>query len=71
MQAPSADTADERADDYDEVQAVNLRGIWARMKHELKQMREQGSGAIVNCSSLGGLVGLPQRGAYRVCSMCG
>ena len=27
------------------------------MKHELRQMRTQGSGAIVNCSSLGGLVG--------------
>ena len=28
-------------------------------------MREQGNGAIVNCSSLGGLVGLPQRAAYH------
>jgi len=28
-------------------------------------MREQGSGAVVNCSSLGGLVGLPSRAAYH------
>jgi NAD(P)-dependent dehydrogenase (short-subunit alcohol dehydrogenase family) len=35
------------------------------MKHELRQMRAQGSGAIVNCSSLGGLVGLPNRAAYH------
>ena len=35
------------------------------MKHELRQMRDQGSGAIVNCSSLGGLVGLPGRAAYH------
>jgi NAD(P)-dependent dehydrogenase (short-subunit alcohol dehydrogenase family) len=28
-------------------------------------MRTQGSGAIVNCSSLGGLVGLPGRAAYH------
>jgi NAD(P)-dependent dehydrogenase (short-subunit alcohol dehydrogenase family) len=35
------------------------------MKHELRQMREQGTGAIVNCSSLGGLVGLPGRAAYH------
>jgi len=28
-------------------------------------MRNQGSGAIVNCSSLGGLVGLPERAAYH------
>jgi NAD(P)-dependent dehydrogenase (short-subunit alcohol dehydrogenase family) len=47
------------------VDAINLRGVWACMKHELGQMREQGSGAIVNCSSLGGLVGLPGRAAYH------
>jgi NAD(P)-dependent dehydrogenase (short-subunit alcohol dehydrogenase family) len=35
------------------------------MKYELLQMREQGSGAIVNCSSLGGLVGVPGRAAYH------
>jgi NAD(P)-dependent dehydrogenase (short-subunit alcohol dehydrogenase family) len=35
------------------------------MKHELRPMREQGSGAIVNRSSLGGLVGLPGRAAYH------
>jgi NAD(P)-dependent dehydrogenase (short-subunit alcohol dehydrogenase family) len=45
------------------VNAVNLRGVWACMKHELRQMRAQASGAIVNCSSLGGLVGLPGRAA--------
>ena len=39
--------------------AINLRGVWACMKHELAQMRTQGSGAIVNCSFLGGLVGNP------------
>jgi len=35
------------------------------MKYELLQMREQASGAIVNCSSLGGLVGVPGRAAYH------
>jgi len=65
IQAPPSDLADERADVYDRVQAINLRGVWACMKHELKQMREQSSGAIVNCSSLGGLVGLPGRAAYH------
>lgn len=59
------DAADETADSFDRVNAVNLRGVWAAMKHELRQMREQGSGAIVNCSSLGGLAGLPERAAYH------
>ncbi len=35
------------------------------MKHELRQMRSQGSGAIVNCSSLGGLVGQAGRATYH------
>lgn len=35
------------------------------MKFELLHMRKQGSGAIVNCSSLGGLVGGAQRGTYH------
>ena len=65
IQAPPSDAADEPAGTFDRVNAVNLRGVWACMKHELRQMREQGSGAIVNCSSLGGLVGLPGRAAYH------
>ncbi|MBQ0865657.1 SDR family NAD(P)-dependent oxidoreductase [Streptomyces sp. RK75] len=62
---PPTDAADESSDQFDRVQAINLRGIWAAMKHELRHMRNQGSGAIVNCSSLGGLVGNPGRAAYH------
>jgi NAD(P)-dependent dehydrogenase (short-subunit alcohol dehydrogenase family) len=62
---PMGDITTETAAGFDEVAAINLRGIWACMKHELMQMRQQGSGAIVNCSSLGGLVGLPGRSAYH------
>jgi len=65
IQAPPTDAADEPAELFDRVNAVNLRGIWACMKHELRHMRDQGSGAIVNNSSLGGLVGLPGRAAYH------
>jgi NAD(P)-dependent dehydrogenase (short-subunit alcohol dehydrogenase family) len=57
--------ADEPAETFDRVNGINLRGVWACMKHELRPMRAQGSGAIVNCSSLGGLVGLPGRAAYH------
>jgi len=60
-----AETADSSREDYDRVMGVNLRGVWSSMKFELRQMREQGSGAIVNCSSLGGLVGGNQRGTYH------
>jgi NAD(P)-dependent dehydrogenase (short-subunit alcohol dehydrogenase family) len=64
IQAPPTDAADEPAEMFDRVNAINLRGVWTCMKHELRQMWAQGSGAIVNCSSLGGLVGLPGRAAY-------
>jgi NAD(P)-dependent dehydrogenase (short-subunit alcohol dehydrogenase family) len=52
-----AETADTTPEDYDRVMGINLRGVWSCMKFELQQMRKQGSGTIVNCSSLGGLVG--------------
>src|SRR3954469_3403896 len=65
IQAPPTDAADEPAELFDRVNAINLRGVWACMKHELAQMRGQRSGAIVNNSSLGGLVGLPGRAAYH------
>ncbi|GAA1721194.1 glucose 1-dehydrogenase [Nonomuraea bangladeshensis] len=65
IQIPPCDAADEPVEAFDRVNAVNLRGVWASMKHELRHMRAQGSGAIVNCSSLGGLVGLPGRASYH------
>jgi NAD(P)-dependent dehydrogenase (short-subunit alcohol dehydrogenase family) len=65
IQVPPSDAANEPAENFDRVNAVNLRGVWTCMKHELRRMRGQGSGAIVNCSSLGGLVGLPGRAAYH------
>ena len=65
IQAPPADTADASGEDFARVNAINLKGVWSCMKHELRHMRAQGSGAIVNCSSLGGLVGLPFRAIYH------
>ncbi|MFH9662492.1 glucose 1-dehydrogenase [Streptomyces sp. NPDC017248] len=65
IQVPPTDAAEESADQFDRVNAINLRGVWACMKHELRHMRDQGSGAVVNCSSLGGLVGLPGRASYH------
>jgi NAD(P)-dependent dehydrogenase (short-subunit alcohol dehydrogenase family) len=60
-----AETADTTRDDYDRVMGINLRGVWSCMKFELQAMSKQGSGAIVNCSSMGGLVGAPGRGIYQ------
>jgi NAD(P)-dependent dehydrogenase (short-subunit alcohol dehydrogenase family) len=51
--------------EFDRVNAINLRSAWSCMKYELIRMREQGSGAIVNTPSLGGLVGIAGRVAYH------
>ena len=60
-----AGAADQTREDFDRVTAINLRGVWSCMKFELQQMRKQGSGAIVNCSSIGGILGGSQRGTYH------
>src|SRR5467141_1402116 len=60
-----AETADTAREDYDRVMGINLQGVWSCMKFELQQMRKQGSGAIVNCSSLGGRVVGAERGIYH------
>ncbi len=59
--APLAETED---DEFDTIINVNLRGVWNCMKAELRQMVGQGSGAIVNCSSIGGMRGSKGRAAY-------
>lgn len=65
IHVPAADLADEDARNFDRISNVNLRGTWAAMKHELSAMRQQDSGgAIVNCSSISGLIGNPRLAAY-------
>jgi NAD(P)-dependent dehydrogenase (short-subunit alcohol dehydrogenase family) len=41
--------------DWDRVVAVNLKGTWLSMKYELRAMRKQRSGAVVNTASVCGL----------------
>jgi NAD(P)-dependent dehydrogenase (short-subunit alcohol dehydrogenase family) len=65
VQNELAEAADQTRKDFDRVTGVNLRGVWSCMKYELQQMRKQGSGAIVNCSSIGGVLGGSQRGIYH------
>ena len=60
-----AELSDVPNEDYEKTMAVNLDGVWHCMKYELAHMRQQGSGAIVNNSSIGGLIGNPGRAAYH------
>ena len=51
-------------DDFDRVIAVNLRGTFLGMKHQIAQMLSDGGGAIVNTSSNAGLRAVSLLSAY-------
>lgn len=57
-------THETSAEDFDRVYATNLRGVFLCMKHEIAAMLKTGGGAIVNTSSIGGLVGGARNGDY-------
>ena len=65
VDAAGKKTAEWSEEAFDRMIAVNLKGVWLCMKHELPQMQKQGSGgAIVNTGSIAGLAGLPTSSAY-------
>jgi NAD(P)-dependent dehydrogenase (short-subunit alcohol dehydrogenase family) len=52
-------------EDFDRTIGINLKGVWLCLKYEIRQMLKQGgSGAIVNMSSVTGLVGAGGAAAY-------
>src|SRR5271157_4763649 len=57
-------TAEWSEEAFDRMIAVNLKGVWLCLRHELPQMVAQGGGAIVNTGSIAGLIGLPTSCAY-------
>ncbi|GIJ49238.1 2,5-dichloro-2,5-cyclohexadiene-1,4-diol dehydrogenase [Virgisporangium aliadipatigenens] len=52
-------------EDFDRIVAVNVKGTWLCIREQARVMRAQGSGAIVNVSSIGGLRGSSGMGAYQ------
>jgi NAD(P)-dependent dehydrogenase (short-subunit alcohol dehydrogenase family) len=58
---PAAEISDA---DWDRLVAVNLRGAFVSMKHEIDLMLEHGGGAIVNTSSGAGVKGFKGQAAY-------
>lgn len=49
---------------YDAVMDINVKGVWLSMKYEIPKMLDRGSGAIVNCASVAGLIGFPNMSIY-------
>lgn len=59
--APILDQTD---DNYFSVMNINVRGVWLSMKYQIPEMLKTGGGAIVNNSSVAGLIGFPGIGIY-------
>ena len=64
VNVPFAPLSEVEENDWLRVINTNLTGTFHCLKYELKQMQKQGSGAIVNTSSIGGLKMAPAFGAY-------
>lgn len=64
IEGPSGPIAGIEEDDWDHILGINLKGVWLCMRSEIPAMEASGGGAIVNCSSIAGLVGFPGIAAY-------
>lgn len=64
IEGHSAPTHQCTEENWDRVLGVNLKGIWNCMKYELPRMQERKEGAIVNCASIAGTVGMRGSPAY-------
>ena len=62
---PMAPLHEQDEADSDRTIAVNLKGVWLSMKHEVPAILRAGGGAIVNNSSMGGLIAYPGFGIYH------
>ncbi len=49
---------------FDQIVNVNIKGVWLSMKYEIPEMLKRGGGAIVNMSSVAGVVAFPGLGIY-------
>jgi NAD(P)-dependent dehydrogenase (short-subunit alcohol dehydrogenase family) len=59
-----AHTAEHDEDAFDQVIAVNVKGVFLGLRHVLPVMLQQKRGAIVNTASVAGLVATPGMPAY-------
>jgi NAD(P)-dependent dehydrogenase (short-subunit alcohol dehydrogenase family) len=55
---------DTSVEDFDRIATLNLRGVFLAMQAEIPAILETGAGAIVNVSSVAGLVGVPGLSMY-------
>lgn len=68
IEVPMAKIADILEKDWDRIININLKSVWLCMKYEIGAMlRQGGSGAIVNMSSIVGILGQQDMASYVAC----
>jgi NAD(P)-dependent dehydrogenase (short-subunit alcohol dehydrogenase family) len=55
---------DQTEESYDQIMDINVKGVWLSLKHEIPAMLKTGGGAIVNNSSIAGLIGVAMTPIY-------
>ncbi|MEH2240570.1 SDR family oxidoreductase [Nostoc sp.] len=65
IESPVTPLHEQSLDKFDELMAINVRGVFLSMKYEIIQMLQQGSGVIVNTSSIAGLIAFPGIAPYH------
>ena len=55
---------DQTEETYDQIMDINVKGVWLSLKHEIPAMLKTGGGAIVNNSSVAGLIGFATAPVY-------
>jgi NAD(P)-dependent dehydrogenase (short-subunit alcohol dehydrogenase family) len=59
-----AAVADMSEEGWDQVQAINLRGVFLGIKYAVPAMLESGGGSIINTASMAATVAFPQMASY-------
>ena len=61
---PTAPLTEQTVEDFDKVVAIDLKGVFLSLKHEITHMAAHGGGAIVNTASIAGVIADPGMAPY-------
>jgi NAD(P)-dependent dehydrogenase (short-subunit alcohol dehydrogenase family) len=64
IEGPVKLTGDHSVEDFDEVMAINVRGVWLSYKFALPELQKRGGGSVVLTASIAGIIGFPAMSAY-------
>ncbi|PTL79330.1 SDR family NAD(P)-dependent oxidoreductase [Vitiosangium sp. GDMCC 1.1324] len=63
-EGPFQHIAEHSVEDFDQVIATNVRGVWLSIKHAFPELQKRGGGSIILTSSVVGVAGFPASSSY-------